>query len=262
MNEIKTHVSYSELKTYGFCPFRYKIEYIDKQKKWEESLDLSFGREIHAWSNQIYDPAYGPINALSNFPLTLIDAVEKAGLEHPEEGLEVWGKQGIEILEELPEALTKEFGPNIKIKSCEEKLLVPMPPLPSLAFKGFLDTVFTVDDEIIIIDYKTSKKGWHPYKVNDKYMHYQLILYKFFYALQTGIHPDKIKVYFCIMKRIAKPGKHIEFLPITSGKLKISNALEWLSGVIHGAYNKQFFPKYKNSCKWCPWKKSRQCPDS
>ena len=137
-----------------------------------------------------------------------------------------------------------------------------MPPLPSLVFKGYIDAIFTNGDEIIIIDWKFSKKAWHPYKKSDKSLHYQLILYKFFYALQTGIHPDKIKVYFCIMKREAKKGKHIEFLPITSGKKKMSNALEWLSGVVHGAYNKKFFPKYKDSCKWCPWKKTPQCPDS
>jgi hypothetical protein len=70
-------------------------------------------------------------------------------------------------------------------------------------FIGFVDVVMRdlSDNSIIIIDLKTSTRGWNKYQKSDKYKNAQIVIYKKYYSELFQIPLEKIKVEYQIMRR-------------------------------------------------------------
>ncbi len=124
-------------------------------------------------------------------------------------------------------------------------------------FKGSIDLIWEENDLIYICDIKVSSKGWSINEKSDKFKHYQLILYKYFYCKKFNIDPKKVETVFLIVKRNNKTS--FEEFRITSGNKKINNCKNdfnvFLNDVFYGNL------KYKNrlSCKNCPYYKTEYC---
>ena len=74
---------------------------------------------------------------------------------------------------------------------------------PGVHFIGFIDVLLKdkTTQNYIIIDLKTSTRGWNKYQKADKVKTSQMLLYKKFYSEKYDIPLDKIKVEYQILKR-------------------------------------------------------------
>jgi hypothetical protein len=146
---------------------------------------------------------------------------------------------------------------------------------------GFLDIVIRhiESDKIIIIDFKTSTKGWNAYAKADKTKASQLVLYKSYFAKQYGYDEEKIDIKYVIVKRkliegFMYPQKRIqEFVP-ASGKPTRNKLLRDIESFIDVGFNQDgsyktegIFPaianKGKSNCRWCEFAQREDlCPSA
>ena len=61
----KQHISYSELKIFTECPYKWKLQYVDKLKGFTGNIYTAFGSAIHAVCEQ---------SALGNLHLSFLEA--------------------------------------------------------------------------------------------------------------------------------------------------------------------------------------------
>ena len=140
-------------------------------------------------------------------------------------------------------------------------------------FIGFIDILLEdlSTNEYIIIDLKTSTKGWSQYQKNDKVKISQMLLYKKFYSDKYNIPLDKIKVEYQILKRKLWEGVDFpiprisKFVP-ANGKPSVNAAwkgfMEFVDSVYDevGAVKQVDFPTNKSkACDWCEFKSRKIC---
>ena len=125
-------------------------------------------------------------------------------------------------------------------------------------FKGFVDLVIKTEDGTThIIDWKTTGWGWKPEKKSDKMTHYQLTLYKHFFAKKHGLDPSNIETHFALLKRTAEKDQ-VEIFRVTSGPKKTKNALNLLHKALYNIEKKNFI-KNRLSCRNCDLYKTEFC---
>ena len=277
------HISHSGLTKYLFCPFSYKIRYIEGVRS-EGTIFTAFGHSIHATCQAILlDETDNPKDFfLNNFEKELNDLspeykdrIFKPQVEYDEGLLPILQdmmKKGAWLSKTAVEALTKQFG-KFKVVAVETEIQEPITDYDNadFEFKGVIDLVIqTEDGKYHVIDWKTCSWGWKAEKKTDKITSYQLTYYKHFYTLINDIEPVDAQTWFVLIKRTAftqdKETKKltpkddiIEFLPVTSGQRKINNALNILNNVVYNIDHKRFF-KNKSNCKKCEWHKTKWCP--
>ena len=87
---------------------------------------------------------------------------------------------------------------------------------------------------------------------------YQLTYYKHFYNQKHNIPLENIETHFALLKRTAKKDL-VEIFRVTSGKKKMSNALELLDKALYNIQSGKFI-KNKLSCSRCEFKNTEHCP--
>jgi hypothetical protein len=144
---------------------------------------------------------------------------------------------------------------------------------PGVHFIGFIDVLLKdkTTQEYIIIDLKTSTRGWSKYQKNDKIKTSQMLLYKKFYSEKYEIPLDKIKVEYQILKR--KISENFEypipriskFVP-ANGKPSVNKAWAGFTNFVDSVFGdageviQKEFPFNKgNHCKWCEFKERGLC---
>jgi len=256
-----SHVSYSALKIFNDCPFKYKLIYEDKVGLFAGSEYTIFGTAIHeAAELKVQNEEVDEQEIFINKFESEIALLKENKVELKEDLLEEMRVQGRKLAKEVVPALQDKFG-FFKVLSAEEDLfeVIEGGKAEAYNFKGYIDLVIrTSDGKIHIIDYKTSTWGWNRLKRSDTFTSYQLILYKHFYAKKHNVDPKNIEVHFAILKRAAKKDL-VEFFRISSGEKKTTNALNVLN---NGVYNidKKNFPKNKLNCSNCEFHKTKDCP--
>ena len=127
-----------------------------------------------------------------------------------------------------------------------------------IKFKGFIDLVIkTPDQKYHVIDWKTCSWGWDAKKKGDKYITYQLTLYKKFFCQKHNVDPKLVETHFALLKRTAKKD-NVEIFRVTSGPRKVENATNLLTNaLIH--ISKQHHVKDRRSCKNCEFYKTKHC---
>ena len=144
---------------------------------------------------------------------------------------------------------------------------------------GFIDIVIrdTKSDRIMIIDIKTSTRGWNEAAKKDKIKASQLVLYKSYFAKQYGYDEEKIDIKYFIVKRklidgFMYPQKRIqEFVP-ASGKPTRNKLLQEIDSFIQAGFNQDgsykedgSFPavghKGNSNCRYCEFANNEElCP--
>ena len=169
---------------------------------------------------------------------------------------------------------------HIDLVGIEIELAVPASTSNKNVFwYGFIDVVVrdTVLNKIIVIDIKTSTRGWNKYQKADKLKAAQLVAYKKYFSDQFGTPIDNIDIEFFIVKRKLLeesmfPQKRIQLLNPASGSVTRKRIQRSIDSFIEHCFdmdgNKRKEQKYlalagrgAKNCKWCPFKTDYEnCP--
>ena len=249
------HISYSELKTWAESPLKRKLSYQDRVKKFIGNEFTAFGRALHfLCEHLVFDKVDDPEDF---FNLAFEKELVSIGKEENDLITEM-REQAKQIHPLIIPELTKNFD-EYQVFSVEEKLYEHIKDSDTgYKFKGFIDLVIkTSDGKYHIIDWKTCSWGWDAKKRSDKYITYQLTLYKKFFCEKHNIDPKLVETHFALLKRTAKKD-NVEIFRVTSGPRKVENATKLLTtALIH--ITKQNHVKDRRSCRGCEFYKTEHC---
>jgi hypothetical protein len=255
-----SNVSFSVIKTWNDCAFKYKLLYVDKIQGFKGNEYTAFGTALHeACERKLLDNS---VDEQEVFKTKFLDELKNIFQNNQPNELLVaeMQNQGLSLATLILPELKNKFG-NFTILNTEEELLLSLQEIAKSErnFKGYIDLILkTEDGKIHIIDWKTCSWGWDAQKKSDAVTSYQLTFYKYFYGLKHNIDPKNIETHFGLLKRTAKSNK-VEIFRVTSGPKKVQNALNLLNKFIYNI-DKQFYPKNKLNCEYCEFRKTKECP--
>ena len=247
---IKT-ISYSSLEDWRYCPYYYKLRYLDKLKPFTNNLWTHFGKLVHRHLQNVLIEKEEPHESADRF-LKIWNRFCRFYKKQIEEefGKDFYaagfGTPVSKAIRTIRDEIQNEFG-NYKVLKIEENLFLPNENYPQ-KFAGYIDLVLELEDgRIIILDIKTCESSYMFNKFKAKYKDYQLTLYKHFFAIKHSIELDKIDTYFVTVERNHKSKKPLKLFKVSSGQKKLKNATEWLQNSL-GGINKGLWIKNRMSC--------------
>jgi hypothetical protein len=278
-------VSYSQFGMYSSCQQQFKLNYIDKLGISNANIHLIFGSSMHEVIQHFLDVMYNVTKKQAlqlNLEGMLQDKLvehfkkekEKMGEEDPctKEELQEFFNDGKLILEYFRNKLDKLYSKTgFRLVAIEQVLNAEIKP--GVHFIGFIDILLEdlSTNEYIIIDLKTSTKGWSQYQKSDKTKISQMLLYKKFYSDKYDIPLDKIKVEYQILKRKIFEGADFpiprisKFVP-ANGKPSINRAWNDFKNFVDSVYGdggeiiqENFPPTKGKQCDWCEFKTRKLC---
>ena len=279
-------VSYSQFGMYSSCQQQFKLNYIDKLGISNANIHLLFGSSMHEVIQHFLDVMYNVTKKQAlqlNLEQMLQDKLvehfkkekEKMGEDDPcsKEELQEFYQDGVLILEYFRNKLDKLYSKTgFRLVAIEQVLNAEIKP--GVNFIGFIDILLEdlSTNEYIIIDLKTSTKGWSQYQKSDKTKISQMLLYKKFYSDKYGIPLDKIKVEYQILKRKIFEGADFpiprisKFVP-ANGKPSVNRAWTDFKNFVDSVYGdngeviQTEFPTNKGKPgDWCEFKTRKLCP--
>ena len=249
------HISYSELKTWAECPYKRKLSYQDRVKKFVGNRFTAFGKALHfLCENLVHDKVEDPEDF---FNLSFEKELDTIGQEE-DNSIKEMRDQAQNVTPQIIPELIKTFG-EYEVFSVEEKLYENIVDSNTgYNFKGFIDLVIkTSDGKYHIIDWKTCSWGWDAKKRSDKYTTYQLTLYKKFWCQKHKVDPKKVETHFGLLKRTAKKD-NVEIFRVTSGPRKVDNATTLLTNALTHI-TKENHVRDRRSCQGCEFYKTEHC---
>tara|TARA_R110002020_G_scaffold332468_1_gene547870 strand:+ start:908 stop:1681 length:774 start_codon:yes stop_codon:yes gene_type:complete len=256
-----SHISYSELKDWSFCPFYHKLTRVDKIEGFTGNAYTAFGTAMHSVCEKKL------LNEEGDHEQHFIDTFADC-ISNLDDSTEVDNRlvadmvgQGKKIIPEIEDALDDYFE-EYEVLSVEMPLMEPIDKEPGYNFKGFIDAVVaTPDGKVHIFDWKTCSWGWDARKKSDRMVTYQLTLYKHYFCQKMNVDPKNVETHFALLKRTAQKN-HVEFFRVTSGKKKTENALKLIAMALYNIKNKRYI-KNRLSCTsgyGCKFYKTKHCP--
>ena len=256
-----SHVSFSALKVWNECPFKYKLSYEDRVNVYSGSEYTAFGTALHeAAELKVQDDLVNEQDIFLSKFNEEIKVLRENNQKVDEKLIIDMIEQGKTLSTKVIPSLKEKFG-KFKVLAAEEDIYESIKQDPDLGynFKGFIDLIIQTEDEKIhIIDWKSCAWGWDTKKKSDKITTYQLTFYKHFYAQKHNVDIKNIETYFALLKRTAKKNQ-VEIFRVTSGPKKIQNALNFLNKALYNI-NKKNYPKNKLNCTYCEYKNTQHCP--
>tara|TARA_Y100001937_G_scaffold116289_1_gene168071 strand:- start:521 stop:1297 length:777 start_codon:yes stop_codon:yes gene_type:complete len=256
------HISFSELKMWAECPWKHRLVYIDKIKKFVGNEFTAFGSALHALCEhaiveKIQDDEYDEFFEHS-FEKEIARLLVK-GAEFDQKLVDDMLIQARLLSPQIIPEVVKHFE-GYEVYSVEEMLYENINDFDTdYKFKGYIDLVLkTPDNKYHIIDWKTCSWGWDAKKKSDKLLTYQLTLYKKFFCQKHNIDPLLVETHFALLKRTAKKN-NVEIFRVTSGRRKIANATELLIKGIR-SIKSGLKIKNRNSCTYCEFRHTNDCP--
>jgi hypothetical protein len=111
-----------------------------------------------------------------------------------------------------------------------------------IKFKGYIDMVIKTKSKrgetiLYICDFKTAGWGWPMEKKQDKELHFQILLYKYFFCKKHGLDPDNVRTAFVLLLRAPRPVARgskvlqvpVQFMPISAGPVSVDRAVTELN---------------------------------
>jgi hypothetical protein len=278
-------VSYSQYGMWTGCQQQFKLSYIDKLGESSANIHTIFGSAMHETIQHFLSVMYGvskkqalllDVEGMLKEKLVEHFTTEKAkmteGTPCTQIELEEFFGDGRQILHYFKTKLDKLYT-----KSGFELVSIELPlnaeVRPGVNFVGFIDIVLkeVSSGKIIIIDLKTSTRGWNQYQKADKVKTSQMLLYKKFYSEKYNVPLDKIEVEYQILKRKISDTTGFtiprisKFVP-ANGKPSVNAAwkgfMEFVDSVYDevGAVKQVDFPTNKSkACDWCEFKSRKIC---
>jgi hypothetical protein len=283
---LMKRISYSQYNQWVTCPYKWKLNYIDKLGVFTDSIHTLFGTSMHevlqTYLTVMYNDTIKTADALPLEKMLLhrmrtnyTQIMERNGGEVfcEQSDMEEFYNHGLLILEWFKKKRGMYFS-----KKGYELVGIEVPvdyDLPNkIKFIGYIDVIIydSVRDRYKIIDIKTSTMGWNKYQKADKTKTDQLLLYKYFYGAQHDISVDKIDVEYFIVKRklyekVDFPQRRVQTFQPASGKPSINKLMNNLNqflgeSFIDGEYNLEHNyikqPSKKN-CRYCEFNQTEHC---
>ena len=279
-------ISYSQYSQWDVCPFKWKLNYIDKLGEYTDSINTMFGTSMHevlqTYLTVMYNDTVKMADALPLEKMLLTrmkrnyqQIMERNGGEVfcEQSDMEEFYKHGLLILEWFKKKRGNYFS-----KKGYELVGIEVPinyDLPNdIKFIGYIDVLLydKLRARYKILDIKTSTMGWNKYMKADKNKTDQLLLYKQFYGAQHDIPLDKIDVEYFIVKRklyekVDFPQRRVQTFSPANGKPSINKVINNLNqfleeSFINGEYNMEHTyikrPSKKN-CRFCEFNQTEHC---
>ena len=281
-------VSFSQYSMYSSCPRQYKLNYIDKLGESSANVHTIFGTAMHETIQHFLSVMYGVSKKQAdeiNLDKLLLEKMRESYTQEKEkmsEGtpceqieLEEFYGDGRRILEWFKKHLAKFYS-----KTGFELVGIEIPlnakVKEGVHFIGFIDIVLRdiANDEIVIIDLKTSTMGWNKYQKADKFKNAQIVIYKKYYSELFNVSLDKIRVEYQILRRkmpeespfpIPYVSKHIPANGKPSVNKVYSEFMEFIDTVFddEGKFRDLPYPKVpgqnKKNCRFCEFLQRGLC---
>ncbi|MBK64541.1 MAG: hypothetical protein CMB47_03355 [Euryarchaeota archaeon] len=280
-------ISWSQVQTYVQCPYKWKLNYIDKNRKFTDSIYTVYGKAVHEviqhYLTVMYDKSIKEADEI-DMPNMLVDkvkyfyseGVKNADGEHfsKQSELTEFCVQGAKALDWFKRHRGEYFT-----KKNWELLGIEVPiedKYKSVGVLGYIDVLMrnTKTGKIKIIDLKTSTMGWKKEKT-DPMKRGQLLFYKKFIADKYDVDISMVDVEFIIIKRIVWdkgdwPVKWIQRFEPPSANVSINRVFKQVDLFINEGFNKDgsynteaTYEKLgvNTKCKWCEFAKSPEICD-
>jgi predicted RecB family nuclease len=248
------------MKTWAECPWKHKLSYIDRVKKFIGNEFTAFGRAIHAVCENVVLTEQEDLTGEEFFDLSFRSELKSLNEAELNKKLVVQMQQQAHvIIPQIEPYLDAHFG-SYEVFSVEERLYEEVDFVMPIErkFKGFIDLVIKTDDgKYHVIDWKSCSWGWKAEKKTDRLITYQLTLYKKFFCEKHNIDPDLVETHFALLKRTAKKD-NVEIFRVTSGSKKTENAEKLLNNAIVNIENENFI-KNRKSCDYCEFNNTEFC---
>jgi hypothetical protein len=281
----KKIVSYSQFSNWWVCPARWKFDYIDKLKVFEDSIHMSFGTAIHealqsflvTYYNTSEEAAY-KMDLITPFIAKFKQLVTMKGIKHTEAEFNEFVEDGKGIIAEFidPANIKLRFSRDkYELIGIEVKFISPI--VNNVNLDARLDLVIKekLSGDIHIIDIKTATREWDANAKEDFTKTSQLILYKAVYSKKENIPLSKIHVEFIILKRKLYEKAHyeqsrIQIVKPAAYQDNVLQVIKEFRGFVEYSFTKegihnttQKYPKQpgknQTNCKWCQYKKNGKC---
>ena len=277
-------ISYSQISMYNECPYRWKLNYVDKLRVFESNIYLIFGTAMHEVLQTYLEVMYH--DSVKNADLLPLEEmlrdklIEQFKIAEEDDGkapctkedLQEFFQDGVDILDFFRKKRADYFSKrSYKLMGCEVPIDFNLKN--NIKIVGYLDIVILdeITNTIKIYDIKTSTRGWNKWQKKDENKTQQLLLYKQFYSKQYNHPIDKIEVEYFIVKRklweeAMFPQKRVQKFSPASGKPSMNKVNTRLLNFIDNAFTEQGEHKNdmkatpsKKSCKWCEFRKTEYC---
>ena len=254
----KQHISYSELKIFTECPYKWHLQYEKGLSGFTGNVYTAFGTAIHSVCEQSALGQLAEEDYPAHFDWAFLEELKKLDEKPPAKMIVDMREQSRSIFDKVFPALQRLF-PDYEVYSSEETLYEPISELKFNRFlKGFIDLVVkTPDGKYHIIDWKSCSWGWDMKRKSEPMTTYQLTLYKKFFCEKHKVDPEMVETYFGLLKRTAK-ADNVEIFRVTSGARKTTNATKVLTNACN-LINKGVKIKNRNSCSRCPFNHTEHC---
>ena len=285
------NISYSQMSIFRSCPYRWKLQYKDKIKRFNSSIHTVFGTAIHEAMQHYLDVMYEKSAAAADREINMEEFFQEKFIgeyqkqyktnnnEHfsSAEEMREFFEDGVSILNWFKKKRSRYFSKKgTYLVGCELPIVIaPNKMYNNVLYMGYLDIVMYHEptNTFKIIDIKTSTRGWKDQDKKNEDKQYQLLLYKQFFSEQYNIPLENIGIEFFIVKRkvldwddekLMSPHQAYRVQTFTppSGKIKLNKAKEAINYFITTCFNSQGeikninYPKNpsKWNCNFCPYK--------
>jgi len=279
-------ISYSQISMYNDCPFRWKLNYVDKLRVFEHNIYLIFGTAMHEVLQTYLEVMYN--DSIKNADMLNLEEMlrdklieqfkiaEEADGKPPctKEQIGEFFKDGCDIIDFFKKRRADYFSKRgYKLIGCEVPIEVDMKK--NIKMVGYLDIVILDEfhNTLKIYDIKTSTMGWNKWMKKDENKTQQLLLYKQFYSKQYNHPIDKIEVEYFIVKRklwenAMFPQKRVQKFSPASGTVSMNKVNKKLLKFIGEAFTDEGEQKddmvatpSKKACKWCEFRGTEHCSE-
>ena len=237
----KIHLSASAIDTYKSCPLKFRLSKLDGIPQNASKPELIFGNIIHSVLQRFHEPKK---ELSKDRILRLLDEEWKKDDFDYKVREERFKQQGIEILKQYC-ILVRSQPPNVLKR--EEKFSFD---IDQITIAGAIDRIDRENEEISIVDYKTSKTSSSA-KSSLQLAIYCMYLTQLNDKLIGGL-PKKASLYF--LRDNEKPVREHTF-----NSLELKVVEKKIKDVANGIRNKEFHAKKGKHCDWCDYK-NLLCP--
>ncbi|MDR0890944.1 MAG: PD-(D/E)XK nuclease family protein [Endomicrobium sp.] len=185
-------ISYSRLNAYLFCPYKYKLIYLDNIRI-PSNADITFGHIIHRTLEQFHNCKHNNFSCNKLFEL-YNDSWKNDGFITPQQIFEYYVR-GKKMLKYYYQSFARSKD-KIKVL-CVEKQFTSN--IGKYEFVGIIDRIDEYPNKIYeIIDYKTHSNLWDQKKIDNDL---QLSLYAYACRNVFKLNPHRIAIYFLSKNR-------------------------------------------------------------
>ena len=281
-------ISYSQYSQWDVCPWKWKLNYVDKLSTFTDNIHTLFGTSMHevlqTYLTVMYEDTVKMADALPLQEMLLKRMKINYNQIMAKNGGEVFVEQndmeevyqhGLLILEWFKKKRGMYFS-----KKGYELIGIEVPinykMNDGVKFIGYIDVLIhdKVRDKYKIIDIKTSTMGWNKYQKADKNKTDQLLLYKNFWGLENNVSLDKIEVEYFIVKRklyekVDFPQRRVQTFTPANGKPSINKVVNNVNRFVEDCFlddkhnlqaNFMKNPSKKN-CRFCEFNQTEHCDE-